>query len=319
MPTVDLSSPTPPPDSLLAGLPRRVTLTLPELRLLAERTGGAPLPFLESATSDAPATDGGGLESRLGAPGGGDAEAAFTAAVAGLHDPVESLTRRGLLEADGSPEAGLAGAVGLLATPRVALDLDVAVGRVRAHAWHRHGRAAVAALATADGLVFELGWFAVGQWAGELARVAAVPEDAASAPGAPDDRTRTSALPDVLDLPYELLDSAGEAFRTRRSDVVGVLAAHHTGEVIADGRPVADAQVPGLLGALAAETRGRLRALVCEVPAETVGVTSWLLVADGWRALRPHTTGGVARVELRRVDPDDLAACLAPVLAEVVR
>ncbi len=117
-----------------------------------------------------------------------------------------------------------------------------------------------------------------------------MPEDAASAPGAPgapDDRTRASALPDVLDLPYELLDSAGEAFRTRRSDVVGVLAAHHTGEVIADGRPVADAQVPGMLGALAAETRGRLRALVCEVPAETVGVTSWLLVADGWRALRP--------------------------------
>ena len=45
MPTIDLSTPPPPPATLLDGLPRRVTLTLPELRLVAERAGGAPLPF----------------------------------------------------------------------------------------------------------------------------------------------------------------------------------------------------------------------------------------------------------------------------------
>jgi hypothetical protein len=47
-----------------------------------------------------------------------------------------------------------------------------------------------------------------------------------------------------------------------------------------------------------------------------VGVLSWLLVADGWRALRPHDDG---RVAVDRVGPDDLAADLAPVLAAVRR
>jgi hypothetical protein len=321
VPTVDLSSPTPPPDSLLAGLPRRISLTLPELRLVAERAGGAPLPFL------APAPEAGrsaGLESRLGPSRGAGDDAAYAAALAGLHEPIESLTRRGLLDAWGEPDPGLAGAVGLLATPRVAVDLDLNVTGAQLHAWHRHGRTAVATLATADGLVFELGWFATAQWPAELARVAALPAELPR---------QTSALPAVLDLPYELLDASGEAVRSGRADVVPVLAGHHSGRVVADGVVLPDAQVPGLLGALQRESRGRLRALVADLPdagdgedapsLDTVGVTSWLLLADGWHALRPHvdTADGrqEGRVEVRRVEPADLATSLAPVLAEVSR
>ena len=50
-----------------------------------------------------------------------------------------------------------------------------------------------------------------------------------------------------------------------------------------------------------------------------VGVVSWVLVADGWRALTPHRADGAGRVDVRRVEPEDLAADLAPVLAEVTR
>jgi len=49
MPMIDLGSPSPAPVDLLDGLPRRVALTLPELRFVAERAGGAPLPFDVSA------------------------------------------------------------------------------------------------------------------------------------------------------------------------------------------------------------------------------------------------------------------------------
>jgi len=326
VPTVDLSTPPAPPDSLLAGLPRRISLTLPELRLVAERAGGAPLPFLAPTREEGRSA---GLESRLGPSLGAGDDAAYAAALAGLHDPGESLTRRGLLDAWGEPDPGLAGAVGLLATPRVALDLDLNVGGAQLRAWHRQGRTAVATLATADGIVFELGWFATGQWPAELARVAALPAELPR---------RDSALPAVLDLPYELLDASGEAVRAGRADVIPVLAGHHSGRVVSDGVTLADAQVPGLLGALQREARGRLRALVADLPdvpdgdadpgrapagPDTVGVTSWLLLADGWHALRPHVDDHdgrpEGRVEVRRVEPADLATSLAPVLAEVSR
>ena len=58
---------------------------------------------------------------------------------------------------------------------------------------------AVAALATADGLVFELAWFGTDVWASELARVAVVPEELPSA---------GSRVPGHLDLPFELADAA---------------------------------------------------------------------------------------------------------------
>ena len=45
---------------------------------------------------------------------------------------------------------------------------------------------------------------------------------------------------------------------------------------------------------------------------------SWTLLADGWRALRPHHEDGVLRLEIRTVEPMDLAAVVAPVMAPLV-
>lgn len=306
MATIDLSTPPPAPAGLLDALPRRVALTLPELRLVAERAGGAPLPF------DVPAPSGGSaLDGRLGESRGSVEDTAYAAALAALHDPTTTLERRGLMS-DGVVDEGLLGAVGLLATPTLALDLDITVGGIQARAWHRQGGEAVAALATVDGIVFELAWFPTGQWPGELARVTVIPEDLS---------LHESSLPPVVDLPYELADAAGEALRTGRSDLVSVLVAHHRGSITDHrGGELTDAEVTGFLTALTTECRGRLRALVADVSGPTtssVGVVSWMLLADGWRSLRPHQVAGVHRVEVRRVQPVDLGTELAPVLAVV--
>jgi hypothetical protein len=305
MATIDLSNPPPPPAGILGALPRRVSLTLPELQCVAARAGGAPLPF-EMVTGGERELGG-----RLGnTPATLEAEA-YADALSSLHDPESSLARRGLL-VDTSMDEGLLGAVGLLATPTVALDLDVAAGDTRVRAWHRQRGAAVASLATADGIVFELAWFPTDQWADELARVTVLPEDLA---------LRTSVVPDQVVLPYALADAASEAVHSNRSDLLSVLVAEHTGETRDDdGRVLPDLEVVSLLSGLSTETRGRLRALVADVSGVTtsvVGVVSWVLLADGWRTLRPRRADGVDRVELSRVGSGDLARELAPVLAEV--
>ena len=45
MVTIDLTAPPPAPTSFIDAMARRLALTLPELRLVAELAGGAPLPF----------------------------------------------------------------------------------------------------------------------------------------------------------------------------------------------------------------------------------------------------------------------------------
>lgn len=305
MATVDLSTPHPAPESLLDGLPRRVALTLPELREVAARAGDAPLPF--DVTEPRPGT----LDDRMGQSRGSAEDAAYLAALGSLHEPVDSLTRRGLIE-DGVLDPGLAGAVGLLATPAVALDVDIRVGGVQAKAWHREAAGAVATLATVDGIVFEIAWFDVPQWPAELARVAVVPEDVELA---------DSAVP-AVDLPFDLASAGAEAVRTGRSDLLTVLVGQQHGRVVDADGAVPDSEVQILLTALYAEAQGRMRALVTDVSsgeATVVGVVSWVLLADGWRALRAHQAGDEPRVEVRRVEPADLATELAPVLAEVTR
>jgi hypothetical protein len=313
--TIDLTTPSPPPESLLDALPRRVSLTLPELQEVARRAGDAPLPFDIVAP---PETD--ALEARLGASRGSSEDEAYGAVLAALHDPVESLVRRGLLTDDEPARAtldqGLAGAVGLLATPRVALDLDLAVDAgtpLQVKAWHRQAGDAVATLATCDGIVFELAWFPTSAWSAELARVAVLPEDLAA---------RESRVPAYLDLPFELADAAVEAGTTGRSDLVQVLTSRHEGGVRdGDGRALAEAEVSGVLAALGTESQGRLRAMVADVSRASttvVGVRSWLLLSDGWRSLHSHHRDGLPCVEVRATEPADLAADLAPVLAEVM-
>ena len=308
MPTIDLTSAPPPPRSVLDGAPRRVGLNLRELQLVAERAGGAPLPF-----EVAPPSAAGAMESRLGSTPRTTDDHAYRTVVDSLRDPEQTLAHRGLL-VDGRLDEGLAGAVGLLATPDLALDLDVAMAGVQAKAWHRQARGAVASLATVDGIVFELAWFGSAQWPAELSRVASPSEEVA---------LRESAVPAYVDLPYELADAAAEALRAGRADLVQVLLGRHAGAVRgADGAALADGDAAGVLQALCSEAQGRLRALLADTSGDgvgAVGVVSWTLLADGWHALRPHGEGGDQRVEIRRVEPADLAAVLGPVAAEAAR
>ena len=312
MATIDLGPPAPTPHDLLDGLPRRVALTLPELRLVAQRANGAPLPFDLQAAE----TPDGELDDRLGRGRGSVDQVAYAEALDRLHDPAASLVRRGLLVGgpdDGAVEQGVLGAVGLLATPTVAVDLDVAAGPVQVKSWHRQSGGAVAALSTQDGLVFELAWFPTWAWAAELARAAVVPEDLP---------LRHSVVPDLLDLPHDLADAAVEAARTHRTDLVPVLVEQHPAPADdGSGRELTPADVVAALTGLATEARGRLRALVADVSGDettTVGVLAWTLVADGWRALRARHDDGL-RLEIARVIPEDLAGELAPLLAEVRR
>lgn len=307
MPTIDLTTVATRPASALVAAPRRIGLTLPELQHAARLAGGAPLPF-----EVAPPRDTDAMQARLGRSPATLDDQAYRGVVAALHDPDESLARRGLL--DGTRlDPGLAGAIGLLAAPRLALDVDVSMAGVQAKVWHRQDGSAVASLATADGMVFELGWFGTDAWPAELARIAVPSEEVT---------VERSAVPSYVDLPFELADAAAEAGSAGRGDLLPVLVARHTGRVHGADGPLADDVVVRLLTALSGEARGRLRALVADVSGDavdTVGVISWSLLADGWRALRPHHADGALRLEVRAVGPDDLAAVVAPVLGEAAR
>jgi hypothetical protein len=307
MVTIDLTTPPPPAASFLDGLPRRLALTLPELRHVASLAGDAPLPFdlVEAAGPD-------GLEGRLGQSRGSVEDNAYAAALASLHDADDSLRRRGLITDDGI-DPGLTGAIGLLATPTLALDLDVAAPGTQVKAWHRQAGNAVATLATSDGLVFELAWFSSDQWPGELARVADIPDDI---------RLSESSVPEEIDLPFHLVDATGEALRAGRSDLVPVLMSQH-GQGIVDGHaePVDDAVAATAVAAIHTEGRGRLRVLAARVSDEAttdVGLVSWVLLADGWHSLSPHQVDDESRLSVRRTHPADLASELAPVLAQVI-
>jgi hypothetical protein len=307
MVTIDLTTPPAEPATFLDGLPRRIAITLPELRLAARSAGDAPLPFDVSEAAGP-----GALEDRLGQSRETADETAYAAALGSLHDPAETLRRRGLLT-DAGLDAGLAGAIGLLATPRLALDIDVAAAGSQVKAWHRQADGAVATLATCDGIVFELAWFRADQWPGELARVAAIPDDV---------DLRDSDVPATMEVPFQLVDAIGEALRSGRSDLVPVLMEHHgEGVLDADAAPLADTVAATAVAAIHTEGRGRLRVLAAQVTdaaTTSVGVASWVLLADGWHSLTPHQEDSGPRVTVRRVDPDDLATELAPVLAQVI-
>ena len=308
MVTIDLTTPPPPPTTFLDAMARRLALTLPELRLVAELAGGAPLPF-DLPGAEQPA-DAGSLSGRLGQSRGSLEDSAYSDALDALHDPEDTLRRRGLLT-DAGADPGIVGAVGLLATPRLALDIDVAAGSTQVKAWHRQSGGAVACLSTCDGIVFELAWLPVGQWTTELARVTAPPEDLPLG---------GSHVPSRLDVPYALADSVGEALRAGRSDLVPVLVDQSDGVVLADGREVGGVEAADAVSAVHTEGRGRMRILAAEVSERattSVGVVSWVLLRDGWHSLTPRHGEDGARVMVALVDPDDLATELAPVLAQV--
>ena len=89
MVTIDLTTPPPPPTTFLDAMARRLALTLPELRLVAELAGGAPLPFdVPGAEQTA---DAGSLSGRLGQSRGSLEDSAYSKALGTLHDPEDTL------------------------------------------------------------------------------------------------------------------------------------------------------------------------------------------------------------------------------------
>lgn len=311
MVTVDLSRPVrATADHLLAELPRRLTLTLPELILAAELAGGAPLPF--AGRSNRP---GYALLADSVDPATSDEAREYAVTRSALPAPRTTLARRGLMirGAGGEPvaEPGLAGAIGLVATGTLGLDLDVRVGGQRARSWHRQAGTAVASLATADGLVFELSWFSAQHWPAELARVAEIP---------PDLPLETSRVPDDLCSPFALLDATGEALRAGRPELLGVLADNNPTPVLDSGTPMSTTEATAVLRAVHEETRGRLRVLAAPLDPGSeprFGLVSWLLLADGWHSIVPGPVDPEPLVRLRRVAPTDLAGAVAPVVEAV--
>ncbi|WP_297741051.1 hypothetical protein [Nocardioides sp.] len=306
--TIDLTTPPPSAASFLDGLPRRLTLTLPELRHAAHLAGDAPLPFDLAEPAE---TSTAGLEGRLGQSRHSIEDTAYAAALASLRGADETLRHRGLVTDEGV-DPGITGAIGLLATPTLALDIDVSAGTSHVKAWHRQAGNAVATLATCDGIVFELAWFATDQWPGELSRAAAIPEDIS---------LDESSVPEEIDLPFQLVDAVGEALRSGRADLVPVLMSQH-GEGIVDGRaqPINDTEASTAVAAIHTEGKGRLRVLAARVSADEtteVGLVSWVLLSDGWHSLLPHQAQDDSRVRVRRTSPADLATELAPILAQV--
>ncbi|MEZ5094476.1 hypothetical protein [Nocardioides sp.] len=316
MTVVDLTTtPAPEPAGLLDGLPRRVGLTLAELRHAARLAGGAPLPFDDAATAGGVAPGGrpaDRLADRLGEEATGAAGPAYDRIVAGLPDPASSLGRRGLAQGT-ALDAGLAGALGLLATPRLAVDLDLATPTGRVRSWHRQRGPAVATLSTADGVLFEVAWCHASQWTDELARVATVPE-LPTGPEEPDERARRTVL-----LPFELADAATEAQTAGRHDVLPALLDQAGPVTDVQGRALERAEALAALSGLAAATHGRLRALATDVTrtdALPVATVAWLLGDRGWLALEP-ASGATATLRLAPVRPVDLGGALAPALAAV--
>ncbi|MBO0842303.1 MAG: hypothetical protein J2O46_03900 [Nocardioides sp.] len=290
MTTIDLGPAPNPGSEPWAGVPRRVGLTLPELTSACTQIG-APLPFEALPQRDD------GLQSRLGVTREGTEDEALARTLTGYGDGEASLRRRDLL--GDSLDSGIAGALGLLATPEIVVDVDVVVDGVRAHAWHRQQGDAAASLATVDGLVFELSWYPARSWAAELGRVATLPSETVR---------RTSRVPDHLEVPYAVADAVLEAIRTGRADLIPTLTS-------------GDSTLAEALTAVAEETHGRLRAVVAtagDPETSPIGIVSWTLVADGWRALRT-TSGDELLLTMTSVEPSELAADLAPVLAEVAR
>ena len=293
MTTIDLGPAPAAPTEPWAGVPRRVGLTVPELTQACESIG-APLPF-EAATHH---ND--GLDARLGRSRSAAEDEALERAFDGFGVGATSLQRRDLLDADETLDAGIAGALGLLATPEIVIDLDVVVDGLRGRAWHRQKGEAAASLATVDGLVFELSWYPSAAWATELGRTATLSGDTAR---------MTSSVPEQLEVPFAVADAVFEALRTGRGDLVPVLT---EGDVV----------LASALEALSTETHGRLRAVVAttaDPESSLIGTVSWSLVNDGWRSMRTVSRDGELTLLITSVEPSELAADLAPVLAEVAR
>lgn len=295
-------------------VPFRVTLRLDEL-VLAARLADVPLPIRTSG-----AGPGDRLTERLAGTPASEAREVLAAALARVDDDGPdgaraSLADRDLLDGD-TVDPGVAAALAVVAAGPLGALLDVAVvraeGDLRLRSWFGVTTSTAAQLSTADGLEFELAWFAPELWVGQLARAVTVE------PWAP--RPAPLALPDYVSLPSELLAGSEKAHREGRGDLVPAMATTYAGRVRlgdASGAHAADAdEVLRLLATLGTATRGRLRLVVQRRDREesAPAVASWLLFDDGWHELRP---GRDATAVLRRREARDLGLVTWPAVRDV--
>lgn len=177
-------------------------------------------------------------------------------------------------------------------SPELVVTVEVAVRR--ASQVHRsrivHAlRGSVVETAAVDEDGMSSGRTHLAAWHPELTRLAAVavPGDAPLPPA------------DAPDLPWDLVVAGGQALTERRPEVYDELVAR------------ADDRTRHQLQRLHRSTVGRLRAVGVVPARRRVGWVSWVLVADGWRALTPYVAAGTAMVRLERRRPDDLATEVA--------
>jgi hypothetical protein len=143
-------------------------------------------------------------------------------------------------------------------------------------------------------------------WQRELAAVCRVDASSTSPPPAPH-----------LEIPWDLVVGTGAALRRHRPDLYDVLVARADGWVRIGGRPLGPAATHDQVQRVHHGVVGRLRCTGTAPASRRVGLVSWLLYADGWRALTPYadpTNGGRAMVRLEPRSPGDLAhdvACWA--------
>ena len=188
---------------------------------------------------------------------------------------------------------------------RLLVDVDVVVrrdhGEERLRRRHALCGTAVHAVASTGSAGVDSSSFAVADWQQQLAgtcRVAAAPSS--YAPPAPD-----------LELPWDLVLGTGAALARHRPDLYDVLVARAAGCVTAAGRPLGVAAVHAQMRRLH-HAVGRLRCTGTVPSSRRVGWVSWLLYADGWRALTPYSGaasdgGRRPMVRLEPRTPDDLA------------
>jgi hypothetical protein len=131
------------------------------------------------------------------------------------------------------------------------------------------------------------------RWPAELSRACRVrPSRAATAPPARG-----------LVVPWDLVVASGTALRDHRHDLYDLLVDRADGSLRIGDRVLGRAEGREQVRRLHHAAVGRLRC-VGSVPAERrVGWVSWLLFADGWRALTPYVADDPAGGPMVRLDP----------------
>jgi hypothetical protein len=184
---------------------------------------------------------------------------------------------------------------------RLRVDVDVVVrgdrGEERRSTRHALCGTVVHAV---DARRLETRTFDVGEWQQELAATCRI--------AAPHSAPAPPAL--ALEVPWDLVLGTGAALERHRPDLFAVLVARASGSVSAAGQPLGLAAVHAQVQRLHRAVVGRLRCTGTVPSSRRIGWVSWLLYADGWRALTPYAGGVRGDRPMVRLEPrsaDDLA------------